>query len=88
MPWETIKQEIRERFANWETAEGFYFIGAGLAIMLAVYYYQQYLLQTVGYLFGWYWVSRGVWQMWVNRFKQERKRDEIRIEAEILAVGE
>lgn len=69
--WEKLKRDLKERFLNFETAKGFYLIPAGLAISYVAAYYMQYLMQTAGVLFGWYWASIGVWKIFINPVKAE-----------------
>jgi len=85
--WEKIKQEIRERFLNFETAKGIYMIPAGSVIIYVSVYYQQYLFMATGVIFGWYCVSEGLRKMLVNRFAQARKQKEIADAREALAGG-
>jgi len=85
--WDKIKMDIRERFLNFETAKGIYLVPAGLLVCYVSLYYQQHVITVCGVLFGWYMVSEGLRKVWVNRFKQERKQEEIRQE-HATATGE
>lgn len=82
--WKAIKMDIKERFLNFETAKGMYLVPAGLVTMFVSVYYQQYVIQSLGFLFGLYILSEGLRKIFVNRFKQERKQEEIRQQRTIL----
>lgn len=84
--WEKIKMDFKERFLNFETAKGIYLMPAGLITVATTLYYQQHLLTVLGVLFGWYMFSEGLRKVWVNRYKQERKQEEIR-QARTEATG-
>lgn len=85
--WEKVKMDIRERFFNFETAKGMYLVPAGAVVCFVTLYYQQHLLTAVGLIFGWYLICEGLRKIFVNRFKQERKQEEIRQEYAV-ATGE
>ena len=78
--WEKVKMDIRERFLNFETAKGVYLVPAGAVVCFVTLYYQQHLLTAVGLIFGWYLICEGLRKIFVNRFKQARKEEEIRQE--------
>jgi hypothetical protein len=73
-----LRQDIKERFANYETFKGIYFVFAGCVVIFVSIYYQQYVIQAVGVVFGWYFVSEGIRKICVNRFKQAEVREKIK----------
>lgn len=76
--WQRLKMDFKERFLNFETAKGVYLIPAGLITCAVSIYYQQYVIQVLGVLFGWYMFSEGLRKTFVNRIKQEKAQDTLR----------
>lgn len=76
--WDKIKMDIKERFLNFETAKGVYMVPAGLIIAYAAVFYIAFVIQVAFGLLGWYMFSEGLRKIWVNRVKQELKRDQMK----------
>lgn len=78
MKWEAIKMDLKERFLNFETAKGVYMAPAGAAITYAAIFHIAFVIQVAFGLLGWYIFSEGLRKIWVNRVKQELKRDQMK----------
>lgn len=82
MTMKDIKMDLKERFLNYETAKGIYFIFAGLLTIYVSMFYQQYIIQVLGLTWGWYNVSEGLRKVFVNRIKQAVKTKQLEQERE------
>jgi hypothetical protein len=71
--FEKIKQDFMERFFNFETFKGIYLIPAGALIIYLAIFHVQYLIQGVGVIFGWYWISIGLYKVGINPVKSDAK---------------
>lgn len=76
--WEKFKMDFKERFLNFETAKGIYMVPAGFIITYAAVYYIAYVIQVAFGLLGWYMFSEGLRKVWVNRVKQDLKKDQMK----------
>lgn len=83
--WESFKMDFKERFLNFETAKGIYLAPAGLITIFISIYYQQYVIQGLGIIFGWYLFSEGLRKVIVNRFAQNRAQEALNAQREALA---
>ena len=80
MTMKELKMDLKERFLNYETAKGLYFVLAGLITVYVSVFYQQYVIQVLGVTWGWYSVSEGLRKIFVNRIKQAVKQEELQEE--------
>ena len=78
MNWDAIKMDIKERFLTFETAKGIYLVPAGLAITYAAIFHVAFVIQTAFGLLGWFIFSDGVCKIFVNRVKQDLKKDQMK----------
>lgn len=84
--WKKFKQEIRERFLNFETAKGLYIAPAGAFMMYVSWYHVEDAIRWAGVLIGGYALYEGLRKIIVNRFKQ--KRAQKKIEDDRASLGE
>lgn len=78
MNWTAIKTDLKERLLNFETAKGVYMVPAGLAIAYAAVFYIAFVIQVAFGLLGVYIFSEGLRKIWVNRVKQDLKKDQMK----------
>lgn len=77
MSWAGIKQDIKERFFNFETAKGFYLVPVGLFGLWVAVLHVEYVIQAMGAAYFGYMVFEGVRKILVNRIKQGLKRGQL-----------
>lgn len=73
MMWQKVKQDLKERFLNKETARGLYKIPAGIALAYVAVFFIQFVFQTAFVLLGLYLVCSGLYEFFVNPIKAEAK---------------
>lgn len=78
--WQKIKQDLKERLLNFETAKGIYLVPAGLVIVYTAIFHIAFVIQVTFGLLGWYMFSEGVRKIWVNRVKQSLKNEQLKQE--------
>ena len=83
---EMIKSDFKERFVNYETVKGIYFLLAGLLTTYISIFYQQFVIQGIGATFGLYFVIEGLRKIFINRIKQIAKQTKL-IKAREKRVG-
>ena len=82
--WERFKMDFVERFLTFETAKGVYLAPAGLLVIAIAVFFQQYTIEVVGVIFGWYMFSEGLRKISVNRIKQGKIQDALRAKRDAL----
>jgi len=75
--WQKVKQDMKERFLNFETAKGAYMVPAGLVIVYAAVFHIAYVIQVSFALMGWFIFSEGLRKIGVNRIKQAQKKEQL-----------
>lgn len=87
MTMEQLKMDLKQRFLNYETAKGVFFVAAGLIITWTAWFKIQFTIQICATIFGLgFFVVEGVRKISVNRVKQAIKQDQLKQEA-LVASG-
>lgn len=74
--------DLKQRFLNYETAKGLFFVLAGLILTYTAWFYIQFTIQVCATLFGiGFFVVEGFRKILVNRVKQQIKQDQLKQEA-------
>lgn len=82
MNMELLKMDLKQRFLNYETAKGLFFVAAGLVITYTAWFYIQFTIQIVATTFGiGFFCVEGFRKIFVNRVKQAIKQDQLKQEA-------
>ena len=74
---ERFKQDIKERFLNFETIKGTYLLPAGLAGMWVTWTNLQFILHAMGSVYFGYMIIEGARKILVNRVKQKIAQEQL-----------
>lgn len=76
--WESIKMDMKERFLNYESAKGVYYVTVfGGGLLFFSLFYEQYMLKFVGIFGGVFFLSEGLRKILVNRIKKSVKEKQL-----------